>query len=133
MPLTKFELATLATMDCGRLKAAFDLAFQRLIDDCKDRPELPAARRMTLTVSVKPRTEQGSLDTVDVTFDIKDAIPKRATRSYNMSVGRAGALWNEISPDEVRQTTFDLAPRPRPAKDGDVVTDEKKEGAADVG
>jgi len=131
MALSKFELSTLATMDGGRLKAAFDLAFQRLIEDCKDRPELPAARRVTLTVTVKPRTEQGSLDTVDVTFDIKDALPKRSTRSYNMSVGRAGALWNELSPDQIRQTTLDLAPRPRVAGK-DVATDEKQEGVADA-
>lgn len=113
MALEKFRLDTLATIDEGRIKVAFDMALQRLIDDCKDRPELKDARKLTLTVVVEPRPEQGSLDSVDVSFEIKDAIPKRGTRAYNMAVGRAGLLWNELSPDEVRQKTLDEAPGPK--------------------
>jgi hypothetical protein len=44
-----------------------------------------------------------------VTFEIKELVPNRASRVYNMSAGRGGVLWNELSPDEVRQKTLDMA------------------------
>lgn len=113
MALEKFDLATLATIDQGRLKEAFDQAFARLVEDCKDRPELKKARKLTLTVEVEPRTEQGSLDSVDVSFAFKEVIPNRESRTYNMTAGRGGVLWNELSPDEVRQKTLDMAPKPK--------------------
>ena len=98
----------------GRMAEAFNQALARVYDDCKDRPELKTARKITLTVSMKPRAEQGgSLDTVDVAFDVKDNVPKRESRTYNMTAGRGGLLWNELSPDEVRQKTLDMAPAPK--------------------
>ena len=98
MALEKFKIDTLATIDQGRIKEAFEQAFARLVEDCKD-----------LTIDVAPRTEQGSLESVDVTFALKERIPNRESRTYNMTAGRGGVLWNEISPDEVRQKTLDMA------------------------
>jgi len=109
MALQKFEIDTLAIIDQGRIKEAFDQAFARLVGDCKDRPELKKARQLTLACKIEPRTEQGSLDSVNVTFEIKELVPNRASRVYNMSAGRGGVLWNELSPDEVRQKTLDMA------------------------
>lgn len=109
MALEKFKIDTLATIDQGRIKEAFEQAFARLVEDCKDRPELKKPRKLALTIDVAPRTEQGSLESVDVTFALKERIPNRESRTYNMTAGRGGVLWNEISPDEVRQKTLDMA------------------------
>jgi hypothetical protein len=125
MPLQKFQLGSLANMDQGRLAVAFDMLLQRLIEDCKDRPELKTPRKLTLQVTVEPCTEQGGLDSVNVAFQFKDTIPTRESRTYNMAVVRGGVAFNEASPDVVRQMDLGFDPKPesttpRPVNEGKV-------------
>ena len=119
MALEKFTLATLAEMDQGRIRIAFEQALQRLQDDLKDRPAVESARKITLLVSLVPIVgDDGELDSVDVDFKITDTVPKRESKTYNMQATRGGLLFNELSPDEVRQRTLDMAPKPKPAEAG---------------
>lgn len=95
MALEKFNLATLADMD--------------------------GARTITLQVKLKPvANDAGDLGSVDVTFDLNEKLPKRASKSYNMQAVVGGLLFNELSPDEVKQKTLDMAGKnpPTPVADG---------------
>lgn len=121
MGLEAFTLATIADMDCGRIRVAFEHALARCQDDCKDRPDLKTSRKIALVLHLEPVCEKGRLESVDVTFKITDTIPKRESKSYNMKAVAGGLLFNEASPDDVRQMTIDMAPKPT------LVTDEEDE------
>src|SRR5262245_48801424 len=117
MPLQKFQIESLATIDEGRIKAAFEQLLHDLVQDCHDRPELESSRKLTLTVTVKPSTmERGELRAVDLAFDLKPTTPKRESRTYNMMTVRGGIAYNELSPNEARQRTLDDVPGPRAEK-----------------
>ncbi len=139
MALQKFTLGTLADMDGGRIKADFAEALDRCRKDCEERPAIEGARKIILTVSLNPvATDSGALDSVDVDFDLKDNLPKRASRTYNMTSLRGGLLFNELSPDEARQGTLDMLPEPKvvisgkvAGKDVEVVLDGKSAAAGE--
>lgn len=132
MTLEKFSLASLAGMDSGRIHEAFTQAMRRCEEDCKDRPAVKAARKLTLTVTLKPIADpEGDLDSVDVGFKITDNVPKRESKEYNMTAGRDGLFFNELSADDAKQLTLDSAKNgPRaPSTSADAVheAEEKKE------
>lgn len=111
MTLERFSLGTLATMDDGRIKEAFEQAVKRCEGDCKDRPGVDAERKVRLDVTLIPVPgEDGDLDSVNIVFKITDTLPKRCSKSYNMKATRGGLLFNEISPDDVNQATLDFEP-----------------------
>lgn len=108
MGLEKFSLEALASMDNGRICAAFEHAMKRCESDCKDRPALKEARNVTLAVSLEPvAADNGELESVNLTFKIKDSVPKRCSKSYNMKAVPGGLLFNDLSPEDVRQGTLD--------------------------
>jgi hypothetical protein len=111
--LEQFTLGTLAEMDGGRIKAAFEQALNRCRHDCEDRPSIAGARKITLTVTLEPvAADSGELESVDVSFALNEKLPNRASKTYNMEAVTGGLLFNELSPDEVRQRTLDMAPKP---------------------
>lgn len=117
MTLEKFTLSTLATMDDGRIKEAFEQSIKRCESDCKDRPGLDGERKVVLDVTLTPvPDENGVLDSVDIQFKIKDTLPKRCSKTYNMRATRGGLLFNEISPDDVNQATLEFDPKPTKAE-----------------
>lgn len=116
--LEKFTLATIAEMDGGRIKTAFEQALKRIEADCKDRPGVKAARKLELVLTMTPIADDGELDSVDVTFRIKDAVPKRESKSYNMQAVAGGLLFNDASPEDVRQMSLDMAPKPTAQTEG---------------
>lgn len=116
--IEKFTLASLAQIDQGRIREAFEQAMRRCEFDCRDRPAIEDARKVTLTVELKPRSASGDLESVDVKFAIKDAIPTRRSDVYNMRAVRGGLVYNEMSSEDVRQMTIDEPqPKPAPAKE----------------
>ncbi len=132
--LEKFTMDTIAEMDGGRIKAAFTQALKRLEDDCKDRPALKKARELHLVMTMTPVPDGADLDSVNVTFKIKESIPKRESKSYNMQAVRGGLLFNDASPEDVKQKTLDMAPRPeRQTETGSRSEPNSMEGAVDVG
>lgn len=138
MALEQFSLATLAEMDGGRIRAAFEQALKRLEADCKDRPGVKRSRQLQLIVDMEPVADDGELDSVNVTFRIKESIPKRESKPYNMQAVPGGLLFNDASPEDVRQMSLDMAPKPgaqvegssrKPRRD----LDGNDEGVANVG
>lgn len=109
MALEKFSIDSLKKMDGGRVAIAFEQALKRCQLDCSDRPGLKSARKISLIAVMTPvLDEEGNLDSVDLEFEIKDNIPARKSRPYNMQTApRGGLLWNEFSPEDVRQLTLD--------------------------
>ena len=116
-------IESLGTIDGGRVKLAWEQALQRLQQDCLDRPRLKDARKLNLAVLIVPKmddeAEEGSaLESCDVQFVLTEALPKRRTKVYDMSVAPGGLVYNEQAPERAGQRTLDevmgdeLAPRP---------------------
>lgn len=133
MTLEKFSLETIAEMDGGRIRAAFQQALQRLEADCKDRPALKKQRELSLVMCMTPVPEGTDLDSVNVTFKIKESIPKRESKSYNMQVVRGGLIYNDASLEDVKQMTLDMAPRPERQVETGSRKDRTGEEVSDVG
>lgn len=109
MALEKLSLRAIANLDCGRVREAFNQALERCRRDCDDRPGVDQARKVTLTVAMKPLTddERPELESCDVNFVVHESIPKRPSKTYNMAA-RANGLWfNDLSPDDANQQTID--------------------------
>lgn len=112
MAIEKFKLATLADLDDGRVREAFEQALKRCETDCKDRPAMKEPRRVSLTAFLCPVLgDNGEMESCDVQFQIVDSIPKRRSKVYNMKSTNAGLYFNELSPDDIRQQTLDEAPQ----------------------
>jgi hypothetical protein len=120
MGLKQFDLAAIAEIDAGRIAVAFNHALRRCESDCLDRPGLKTRRTVTLTVALEPVLEgAGGLDSVNTSFSVAEKCPKRDSTAYNMKLTRDGLAFNELSPEDVDQMTFEL----------DKKKDEKKEDA----
>lgn len=114
MAIAKFELGSLSTIDGGRISAAFEHALKRCEMDCKDRPATNKARKVTLVAELVPVcSDSGDLESVDVSFQIKDTVPTRESASYNMKAVAGGLVFNELSKDDINQLTLDDAPKPK--------------------
>lgn len=126
MALEKFSLGALASMDGGRIATAFQQALDRLRYDCEDRPSIKGARKVQLSVSLTPvATDSGELESVDVDIQMNERLPKRSSKSFNMEAVAGGLLFNELSPDEVKQKTLDMVEGRKPS----TVVDGKSQAA----
>ena len=120
MALEKFNLQSLVNMDDGRIKEAFEQAMRRCEEDCRDRPAVKEARKVSLVAVVSPvQGEGGDIDSCDVQFQIVDALPKRKSKVYNMRAAKNGLFYNELSHDNhVQMTVDEFGKGPRIAKGG---------------
>lgn len=110
MAVQKFSLASLAELDGGRIAIAVNKALERAAMDCRDRPALKSTRTVDIEISICPvPTDDPDADLIDshVTVQIKEKIPPRVSKPYSMAVTRRSLVFNEVSPDSVRQATFD--------------------------
>lgn len=107
--LEKLELKSLAALDDGRVREAFEQALRRCILDCKDRPAVLDPRSVALVATMVPiiSDDGQQLESCNVQFEIHDKIPKRKTKVYNMREKGSNLLFNELSKDDVRQGTLD--------------------------
>lgn len=118
MAIEKLKLSTLAQIDDGRIREAFEQALRRCEADCADRPALEEARRVVLTATLTPCLgDDATMESCDVQFQIVDQIPRRRSKVYNMKADESGLYFNELSPDDIRQLTLDEPRGPRSAKD----------------
>lgn len=109
MAVEQFRFEKLATIDGGRIREAWEQAMKRARDDVHDRPGVKKPRKVILVTTLTPDDSADGVvgDTVDVQFEIDDSLPKRQSQAYNMKHGRGGLLFNEVSPDDIRQGTLD--------------------------
>lgn len=112
MALQKFGLKEAGEMDDGKIGVAFEHAMHRIRRDCEDRPNVADVRKITFTVMFRPvAADNGKLESVDVSMDLRDNLPKRKTATYNMQAAPSGLYYNELSREEARQMTLDEGPR----------------------
>lgn len=118
--LEKFQLATLSHIDQGRINTAFEQELRRCEADCKDRPGNKKPRTVALVATMSPvaNDEGDAMESCDVQFHVASKVPKRLSKIYNMKATAQGLLFNELSPDEVRQRTID-EPQPQPRRIND--------------
>lgn len=115
MALEKFTAATIATIDGGRIGVTIEQAVERARADCFDRPGVDKARKVVLEITFVPVPDESrrDLDSVDVCFQVKETIPGRESKSFNMRATPTGLLFNELSPEEAAQVTIDEPTGPR--------------------
>lgn len=114
MALQKFNLGVLGTIDDGRISEAFAQALSRVEHDLRDRAIVKKPRKITISLVMTPvADERGELESCWVGLDVKDNIPARQTKNYNMAATRGGLMFNELSPEEVRQQTIDSVNGPQ--------------------
>lgn len=107
MGLEKFSFALLPKMNDGRIGLTVDEEIERCLEDLRNRPGLDKTRTVTLTISMKPRTDGQDLESADIAVDVKSAIPKRSTKAYNMRAAKNGLFFNDVDPMNPDQRTID--------------------------
>lgn len=101
----EFTLADLSRLDNGKALKLFNLAMQSVVTDCMDRPAEPKARKVTLTLEVKPVKDQnGNCETIDVGFAILPTTPPYLTHFYPMKPHKGGKL--SFHPDLPEEATL---------------------------
>lgn len=122
MAVEQFSLDRLATMDGGRLGITFSQLLRAAENDCKDRPGLLAPRKIAVALVLRPvMADNGELESIDVGFEFDVSLPKRKSKTYNMQAVPGGLLFNDASPEDIRQRTLDMAPRPSADDEDDEV------------
>lgn len=108
MSVYEFSLANLPHLDEGRLALAFQQAITRAVADCEDRPGEGKGRSIALVAEIVPVMFDNHLDTVNVSFQVKESLPTRKSKTYNMGVRKGGKLvFNDLSDDNIHQRTID--------------------------
>jgi hypothetical protein len=107
MGLLKFDVKNWHELDNGRLAIAVEKAIRRIVADCRDRPGLDNARKMTLTLTFKPFADDlGDVVSINLDFDVKTAVPSTGREGLSLGVQKDGQLtFSTHSPDNVAQTT----------------------------
>ena len=105
----QLSLETLGDFDMGKASEAFRQAMAAVVKDCLDRPGEKTARKVALTVHVKPVVLQdGDVVDAEVEFTISNSMPNWKTASRPVAVDRQGRLFfNDLVPDNPRQSTID--------------------------
>lgn len=111
--LSEFTLETLASLEGGRVGAAFALAMARLADDVNDRPGDNRPRVLTMKVGVIPNPEEdGTLDSASLICEISEKIPGRSTKPIDMGLRRRGGqtklVFSQAAPHNHRQPGLPL-------------------------
>lgn len=107
----EFNLENLGKLDGGRVAIAWQQALERIAADCSDRPGVGKARKLSLELDVKPDCdENGFCDTISVAFSVKESMPSRQSKPYELGVrqkaGKFQMVFSELSEDDVDQTTL---------------------------
>ena len=109
MAVHELKLGEIDNVDDGRVTVAWQQALKRAVADIEDRPAVGDARKVVLQTELVPTLDQdGQLDTIKVQFQIKDTVPTRKTKKYDMQSRRGQQLvFNDLSDDNVHQRTLD--------------------------
>lgn len=105
----KIEAKDIATLDDGKVGLAIDKELRAVVDDCMDRPGLVKPRAVTIKLAVVPQIgEDGVCEAVVVDAVVHHSKPPRQSRPMQMAVrGNGDLIFNDASPDDVRQSTLD--------------------------
>lgn len=106
----KFTLENLAKMDSGRIAIAFEQACKRVALDCEDRPVEKKARKVVLELEFEPVTDASGLcEQVNTRIQVKENLPARKSKIYDLGLRRGGMLTVNLSdPESHDQQVLDL-------------------------
>ena len=90
MAVKALSLGTLVNVEGGQIATVWNNAMERAIDDCARRPSEVRARKIILQAEFVPSGEDGSVDDVEVTFQVHEKLPAFSTRSVTMKVRKRG-------------------------------------------
>lgn len=111
MAIKEFLISDLREIDNGRISEALKLQIKRVIDDCRDRPNLEKARKIKLQIEVIPTADPktSSLDGIKLSFRINSQYPNMERVDLNLGCKADGRLFfSEHSPENFDQkTVFD--------------------------
>lgn len=133
MGMITLDFKGLAVLDGGKLQAAFQAELAAAVRDCMDRPGDKSPRKVNLSMQLLPvMDETGEAANVQIKFDVKAAIPKRKTRTYEMLTIRGGGLrFSEHSPTNPNQLAFDDVAEREAASDEAPPSDGKSQAAGE--
>ncbi len=105
----RLSVESIGVIDDGRVQAALNREIERVVEDCLDRPGDETAREVTMKIAIKPESGQaGVCEDCDVEFEIKSKLPPVRSKRYQMRPeGNGGLVFNDLSPEAVRQGTLD--------------------------
>jgi hypothetical protein len=104
----KMTLAALEKMDNGKVGAMFRSHLGKVVEDIQERSGDHTVRTVTLKMSLVPVGDSGTVDDIKVSFSCNSNVPAVQTREYSMMPhGDRQLMFNDLSPDNVRQGTLD--------------------------
>lgn len=110
MAVQEFKLGALVDIDGGRINEALNQAIKRAAMDCEDRPADDRARKVNLQIELTPMMDDhGMCDSVKMAMQIKETIPTRKSRVYDLGLRRGGMLvYQPDALDNHAQDTFEF-------------------------
>lgn len=107
----ELTLKNLHVLAGGEVAETWQQALKRLISDIDDRPAAADARKLILQTELTPKIdEHGTLETVQIRFQVKDTVPTRKTRKFDMQPRKSQRgrqlVFKELSPDNFNQETL---------------------------
>lgn len=80
----------------------------RVMRDLEERPTLKNGRTLTMTFTFTPLADpKGILEEVKLSIEANSRTPKMKTRDYSMEMEDGALIFNEESPEDVKQGTLD--------------------------
>lgn len=111
MPIKEFIISDLREIDGGRISEALKLQLKRVIEDCRDRPNLDKPRKIKLQIEISPTADPKTfaLDGINLSFRLNSTYPNMERVDLNLGCKANGQLFfSEHSPDNFDQkTVFD--------------------------
>lgn len=104
------RLGDLEALENGAIGEVFTMKLGQLMADVVDRPALEKARKLTVELELTPVSDNsGNLTEVRAAVQVKTTSPAQRTAEVSMKWGakRGALVWNDESPDDVRQGTLD--------------------------
>lgn len=118
MSLVQLSTKALAEIQNGLIAAALDRELKAAVRDITDRTRETGARKVHLTVELRPKfiDDAGEVSDVDVSFKIRSQTPVLKSKDYTMAVrGKQHLAFNDLSPANPHQATFDALAADPPA------------------
>ena len=109
MRRTLKTLADLQEIDGGVIEILFRRKLAMIAADLIDRPAVSSARKLTVELLFCPVADpSGALADVKVEAEVKGKVPVDRTRTISMGCRGGGEMvYNDLSPDDHHQATFD--------------------------
>ena len=91
MATQQLNLATVSVVDAGEIARVWNIAVERAIRDCANRPGIAKARKVMLQAEFSPTSgDEGTVDDLDVNFQVQERFPAFITGMITMRIRKRG-------------------------------------------